>query len=143
MRGAPVRHFKNGRLGHRRSRQMHGHTESKWPGVYVQTVGRRSAGGGCRGPVQLCPSDRNDHNPGLINVRRLEEPLSNEKIRMTNAEGISKSEWRMERHRCESAGSDLENSGFFRHSSFLIWISSCPSLIFVKTTRWPDCAVWI
>ena len=53
----------------------------------------------------------------------LKPGLDNDEIRMTNVEGIPKSEVQMERHQVPSRRFGFRDSGFFRHWSFVIRIS--------------------
>jgi len=51
------------------------------------------------------------------------QALDNDEARMTNAEGMTKSECQRECNSSWLAGSDFASSDFFRHSTFVIRIS--------------------
>src|SRR5712671_2009687 len=50
--------------------------------------------------------------------------MDNDESRMTNVKGMSKSESPIKGHRSQPADSIFGNSGFFRHLSFVIRIST-------------------
>src|SRR5205823_3203435 len=71
MHRAPLRSAENRRRRNGGPRSIRGHGQSDRQGLFLQTIGRRSPGGGRRRPVQLRPQDRNDPSAGVMSIADL------------------------------------------------------------------------